>query len=275
MTESMLPTTSLAKALASSKGLLTQDDYADTQKEEAKILFAGVRQKDIKDARGQIVRPAGAFSFGNKDDLTYDDRPELMLTILGFAPGRTFFKDLNETKPTCQSNDMKNGSAPRETIGGRPVFGDCATCHYNEWGSALVGRGKRCRENRRLFCMDWSRGGPIILTIGVSSLRAWAAYDDAVRSDARQAFGEDENGNIPFVHHLLQVKATLEYKAEPSGHYVVQWRDRQALPLAIQERIASERIASLARFRETSARTEYDPEDVAVGAPQGDAYEPE
>lgn len=256
MTESMLPTSRLASSLVASKGLLTDDDWNNPHHEQPKILFAGVRQKDIKDARGAIVRSAGAFCFGNKDDLTYEDRSELLLTILEFSEGRVYFKDLNETQPTCKSMDMKTGSAERTRVDGRDVYGDCATCYFNQWGSANVGRGKRCRENRRLFCMDWSGGGPIILTIGVSSLESWKAHDKYVANEARVALGENADGSAPFMHHLLRVKASLEYKPEPSGHYIVKWSECESLPMPLQQRIAAERMDALNRLREAANRAE-------------------
>lgn len=259
---SNLPTTALATALAASADLITDDDRNDIQREEPRILFAQVRQKDIKDQRGQMVRSAGAFCFGNKTDFTYEDRPELLLTIMGFTPGRVYFKDLNETQPTCKSDDMIHGTSERTRIDGRDVFGECTTCAYNKWGSALQGRGKRCKENRRLFCMDWSRNGPIVLTIGASSLRAWGAYDEAVRAEARRAFGSDA-----FIHHLLQVRATLDYVSEPSGHYVVQWRDQSALPMALQKKIAADRQEALRRFREAAERAEFENEETAEETP--------
>lgn len=273
----VMPTTALGSALGAMKVAIRDEDYDDNQKEDPQIIFGTVRQKDLRDARGGIVRGAGSFCFGKKDELTYEDRTELLVTVLGFLPGRVFFRDLNDKKPTCKSLDMKNGVAERTIIEGKPVFGDCGTCYFNQWGSAQNGKGKKCRENRRIFAMDWSRVGPIILTIGPSSLRPWGAHDEAVNAAARQFA---KGGKVPFIHHLLQVKATLEYRAEPSGHYVTQWRDPVALPDDLQEQMSTFRQEALGRFRETAQGTEFEAEDFVgrdepeheepAAAPQGD-----
>lgn len=252
----------LAGVLVGVASKLMPGDYDESQVERAPLLYVQLRQKDLKDDAGRLARTAGGFRTGNVKDLTYDDATELLMTVVGFKPGRVYFENLTDTKPVCRSDDMEHGSHPRETVKGMPVYGDCKTCWFGQWGSAEGGR-QRCRENRRILAVDWSNERPIVLTIGPSSLKNWIAYANSVQDEARKL--KDKDGRVPFIHHLLRIKVVPEYRAEPAGHYVVTWVDRQALPEALQEQMVLSRAASMERFADAVRVQQYEAADFVGG----------
>lgn len=75
--------------------------------------------------------------------------------------------------PQCSSIDCVNGS-------GDPG-GDCATCPFNEFGSALrpggkKGRGKACKESALLFLLRPGHNLPEVVRTPPASLRAVRQY---------------------------------------------------------------------------------------------------
>lgn len=252
-----LQSSDLGKSLEKAVGLLLPQDFDDDQHEVSPILFAGIRQKDLKGDDGKVIRPAGGFRFGSTKDATHQDRDSLLVTILGFKKSRVFFRSLTDASPTCKSDDMIHGSSDPDMMDGHAVYGRCDECFLSKWGSADNGR-QACRENRRIFAIDWSNERPIVLTIGPSSLRGWIQYDDFVSQQARKV---SKDGKVPFIHHLIQVSAKTEYRSEPAGHYVVRWESPGSLPREIQERMAAGRSEAMERFRNTERTQEYEPED--------------
>jgi len=246
----------IGAVLERSREMLKQDDY-DGPREKPSIAFYGIRQKDLKDSNGRVARHAGPFKTGKTDDLEFEDRPELLLTILGYAPGRVYFEKLTDKQPTCRSDDMRLGSHERD--GDR--YGECASCRLSKWGSAENGR-QACRENRRLLAIDWSNERPVVLTLGPSSLKPWIRYNQHVEDVAR---GLTRDGKVPFIHHLTQVKVETEYRAEPAGHYVVVFKNPGMLPLDVQRRMADFRGEALQGFYQETRRQEYDAGDYVGG----------
>ena len=237
---------------------LSDVDYDETQHEEPKLRFVGLRQKDLRDRDGRIVREAGRFRTGKVSDLSYDDREELYVTVLAFTPGLVYFRDLNQVEPTCKSIDMKSGSRPREVVDGKQYFGACETCHLGQWGSGGPKR-KACRENRSIFAFDWGAEAPVVLRIGVSSLAPWQAYDEHVTGIARRHFAK--GGKVPFIHHMIAVKVGVEYRAEPAGHYVVRFAEPVTLPRDRQVAMAEFRAKALSDFRDAVERADVEAED--------------
>lgn len=261
----------LQAALAATiSDVLTDGDYEGGQYEEPKLTYLGIRQKDLKDEKGKIVRPAGRIRAGSIKEPEGDDRDDLTVTVLASKATRTYFKTLNDPKPTCSSDDMVNGSAQRAFIDGRKVYGQCADCALAQWGSAADGRRQACQEGRKIFIMDWEKERPSVLSIGPSSLKPFKAFSTSVKDEARRF--ADAKGRVPVIFHLLQVKATPEYVAEPAGHFVLKWGTPVALPLEIQTAMAQLRKESNAMFarvadHEDEAETVQDAEVVEDATP--------
>lgn len=61
----------------------------------------------------------------------------------------------------------------------------CATCEHNEWGSSSRGRGKSCKNSRRLALLhadslkkpsEITEGTVVYLELPVTSVKGWAGY---------------------------------------------------------------------------------------------------
>jgi hypothetical protein len=73
-----------------------------------------------------------------------------------------------------------------------PVQYPCATCPMNQWGSVYQkgdGRGKACKEMRRLLLAIDGWALPAILVLPPTSIRAWDAYCSALRARRGAYFG--------------------------------------------------------------------------------------
>jgi hypothetical protein len=72
--------------------------------------------------------------------------------------------------PDCSSMDGKVGI----TVDGQQR--DCATCPYNQWGSDEDGRGKACKNMRRIYILPEGEMFPLLLTLPPTSLKNFANY---------------------------------------------------------------------------------------------------
>lgn len=66
-----------------------------------------------------------------------------------------------------------------------PDFFQCATCPMNQWGSEhqrRAGKGKACKEMRRLLLLIDGWALPAILALPPTSIRSWDAYCSALQS---------------------------------------------------------------------------------------------
>lgn len=64
----------------------------------------------------------------------------------------------------------------------RPQANSCAECPFNQWGSAKVGKGKACKNNRRLLLMPYNDATGVqvdqiaTLKIPPMSIKSWSNY---------------------------------------------------------------------------------------------------
>jgi len=70
--------------------------------------------------------------------------------------------------PNCSSLDAHIGI-------GNPG-GECAKCPYNQYGSAAKGRGKACKNMRRVYLLPEGEMFPLLLTLPPTSLGAFNEY---------------------------------------------------------------------------------------------------
>lgn len=98
---------------------------------------------------------------------------------------RAFGSGDNKT-PDCSSIDGQTGmkSATGECV-------DCATCPYNQFGSARdgEGRGKACKNMRRLYVMRRGDIFPMVLTLPPSALSAYDNYRTKIMLGRKQLSG--------------------------------------------------------------------------------------
>lgn len=115
--------------------------------------------------------------------------------------------DADEIKiPDCYAfGDVNNDEAPGDDMAPHEQAKDkqhenCDDCPLNQWGSAEKGRGKACKNVRRLYCLEPSdlEGTPKeiaaaeirCLTLPVTSVKNWGKYMDGVAGDmSRPSWG--------------------------------------------------------------------------------------
>lgn len=90
----------------------------------------------------------------------------------------------NPDEPLCQSRDRVSGSNERTEIDDKPVFGDCKTCFYSQFGSdPKTKRGMMCKEKCDLYFLLTGTYVPYRLTVPSSSLRALARLNTALMNN--------------------------------------------------------------------------------------------
>lgn len=116
-------------------------------------------------------------------DESSDDDPtkEISGIIMFGAKYKAFYAEEYDADvkqpPDCYSHD---GRAPEADVKARqnPV---CKTCPKNQFGSAKTGKGKACRDIRRLFLLTSVEAGqetimPMQLNVTPSSIKNWDDY---------------------------------------------------------------------------------------------------
>lgn len=93
--------------------------------------------------------------------------PPLCSSRNNYGAKGEFPKPLDDDTP----NEVRNMLKP-------PLESDmsCSSCHWNQFGSAIGGSGKMCKEMRRFLIYQPDVGVSGVLTITPSSLRNWANY---------------------------------------------------------------------------------------------------
>ena len=83
--------------------------------------------------------------------------------------------------PLCTSNDGINGSHEIIDSAEGPCFGSCSKCFLNCFGSDLRGgKGKACKNAKRLLMLLPRSGIPNVLTLPPTSIRAFDDYATAL-----------------------------------------------------------------------------------------------
>jgi hypothetical protein len=144
----------------------------------------------------------GSFFSIQGGQLTFNGNPvpenRLLAVVVDSLNENVYYEDTfdpdNPTSPACYAfgrsdDDMR----PHEDVDD-PKAETCASCPMNEWGSADVGRGKACRNRRRLALLQAGtiqRDGSFEIEVNATSmereelcylglpptsLKGWAAY---------------------------------------------------------------------------------------------------
>lgn len=146
----------------------------------AKKAEASVSVGDFVSLRGGIMSYGGNPVPGNRLDVIVVD------SILENTYFDGAYDPDKPQSPACYAFGRdEDEMAPHEAVA-EPVADSCAGCPNNEWGSADVGRGKACKNVRRLALItadaldDGEEGvtdaDVAYLKVPVTSVRAWAGY---------------------------------------------------------------------------------------------------
>lgn len=89
--------------------------------------------------------------------------------------------------PHCFSRDLTHPDPGGEAVQvDLEKGGDCATCDHNQWGSAVnddgsQGKGKACKEVRRIFIIPEGHMSPHFMSLPPTSLRSLRRFLNTVR----------------------------------------------------------------------------------------------
>lgn len=131
----------------------------------------GVERFDLD----RIKAPAGgglAFEVDGIDGVEY--RKELTV-VIGLMVGhqRTYYaqayEDSEGGKPECSSTDGEKGWGTRG--GDVEAYHACASCEFNEFGSARSGAGKACGEKALLYAFTEDSLIPVVVQVSATSLK--------------------------------------------------------------------------------------------------------
>ncbi len=177
------------------------------------LPYVRIRGRDFKGPDGRTIWPTGGFAMslkGTPDIPDVDGEQGLILTVCFDKNVRVYFESLDDSRPTCKSNDRIEGIGdPADKAGGY-----CLNCPLSQWN------GKKrpiCHSQVKLFCIDYSAPDTFyILTLGPSGL---APYDNLKKTVSRQrVFIGGKQVAIPLHYKKIHLKA--QYKADPEGHYI-------------------------------------------------------
>ena len=128
----------------------------------------GITRSDLE----HIKLPAGGNRYWTIETPEgQDTTPEIQGIIIYKQTIRGYWaKSIEEgggsMPPDCSSEDGVTGT----------VYGDCKTCHLNQFGSSRTSRGKACQEKQLLYVLVEDRILPIIIQVPATSLKSVHQY---------------------------------------------------------------------------------------------------
>ncbi len=124
----------------------------------------------------RIKIPAGggvAFEVPGDDPESPDMAKEIKAVILYHHPINSYYKDKFDgasNPPECGSVDGKTGiSMDGEII-------ECNSCPFSKFGSSEDGKGKACKQKRRMYLLREGEFLPTILTLPTGSLGEFSKF---------------------------------------------------------------------------------------------------
>lgn len=121
--------------------------------------------------------PAGgglAYEIPGEDLESPDMAKEFKGVILFHHPINVYYKekfDGSSNPPECSSMDGKTGF-DNET----GEIRDCSKCPLSKFGTAEDGKGKACKQKRRLYVLRAGEQFPLLLTLPTGSLSEFSKY---------------------------------------------------------------------------------------------------
>ena len=126
----------------------------------------------------QVKIPAGgarSFEVPSDDPENPDTVLDLTGIIVDHHPANSYWKDDyaggGNAAPDCFSMDGKTG-IEKET----GCVRDCASCPYNQFGSAGDGEGKACKNTHKIYLLREGETLPIVLTLPPTSIKPFKEY---------------------------------------------------------------------------------------------------
>lgn len=196
--------------------------YAETQEP---LVYCALRQKDLKDEKGKVLRPAGGYRFGSAKEPSSEDLPDLLGILMASAEIRTRFNDPSDTKPVCGSRDMIQADDFGYKERGYPRL--CQECVFNRHGSKFNGNTTtHCRENLQYFFYELHRREVICFQMTPGGRKGWRDFSAKIRREFRMAFtrkhpGKEAPKEAPWITMILKLGS--KWVDEKGGYYVPEF----------------------------------------------------
>lgn len=162
--------------MSNALAVVSPDQYVMRLQDES-IRAAMVEEMDAMTVTFDIAKvPSGgstAFEIPGDDPNSPDMVKALVGVIVDHYAVNAYWQDKyngSKNPPDCSSMDGKTGT----TKDGKQRV--CATCPLNQFGSDPDGRGKACKNMRRVFLLPSSSILPLQLTVPPTSLRNFNDY---------------------------------------------------------------------------------------------------
>ena len=98
----------------------------------------------------------------------------------------------NPTSPVCFAFGRKDAEMSPHEESSEPQCGDCKSCPMNQWGSAEKGKGKACKNIRRLALIpedglsDLANAEIAYLKVPVMSVKGWQGYVQSIANNLKR-----------------------------------------------------------------------------------------
>ena len=153
--------------------------------------------RDIAAEQRKTERASGAFFSTKSGQLSFQGAPipgnSMDVVVLESIHERTFYSEKygqgENTSPACYSFSQTGEDMTPHPEAAAPQSKTCKGCPHDKWKSADNGRGKACREGRRLALLsaaDLTDPDKVVgatvgyLRLPVTSVRGFSAYVQAV-----------------------------------------------------------------------------------------------
>lgn len=196
-------------------------------------LTGGLTQEEIMEELGgdvpvypRIKIPAGgsvAFEIPGDDPNSPDVQKEVEGVVVWHHSVNAYWAtdDNSNNPPDCSALDGKCGV-------GTPG-GSCAKCSLNQFGSGEGGKGKACKNMKRLYILMADSLLPVALSLPPTSLRSWTDFVTAritkgekvcdIATKITLTKKENANGNPYSVATFAKLANLDEVTKESSRHY--------------------------------------------------------
>lgn len=130
--------------------------------EAMKRLYAQSLKKTVSSSQF----PAITMQHGVKRpkfEIGEDEQSELNAGIINFTTGREYYPSEDVKVPECISVGGTNGT----------LYGECRKCSFHQWGTGKNGKGRACKEYRRVLLSVSDREGVFELKLPATSLKVF------------------------------------------------------------------------------------------------------
>jgi hypothetical protein len=122
--------------------------------------------------------------------------------------------------PDCASVDMKvgHGDPGSEHPGPNPDGSySCVVCPWDKFGSALRGRGKKCKEGETLFFLRREDVLPLVVSVPPSALKDWTDYKSQL--------------SVPFMLSVMELSLAPDKNADNVEYQKMKFKQIGVLPI--------------------------------------------